>query len=59
MQDYGYSAIGLIAMAVQLIINYSVMFAPADTAGRKADRLYRMLMLSMLAYLSSRTTASA
>ncbi len=50
MQDYMYSVIGLIAIAVQLIINYKVMFILKDTNVRKAGRMYRMLMLSMLGY---------
>ena len=50
MQDYLYSVIGLIAIAVQLIINYKIMFVPESNNGRKAGKIYRMLMLSMLAY---------
>ncbi len=50
MQDYGYSVIGFIAIAVQLIINYKVMFTSEINSERKAGRMYRMLMLSMLAY---------
>ncbi len=50
MQDYLYSVIGFIAIAVQLIINFRVMFAPKSNNGRKAGRVYRWLMLSMFAY---------
>ena len=50
MQDYLYSVIGLIAIAIQLIINYKVMFIPRSNDGRKAGKMYRWLMLSMLVY---------
>ena len=50
MQDYVYSVIGFIAIAVQMIINYRVMFVPENSIGRKAGRAYRMLMISTLAY---------
>lgn len=50
MQDYLYSVIGFIAIAVQLIINYKVMFTSGSAGERKADKIYRMLMLSMFAY---------
>ena len=50
MQDYGYSIIGFIAIAIQLIINYKVMFISGINSERKAGRMYRILMLSMLAY---------
>ncbi len=50
MQDYLYSVIGFIAIAVQLIINYKAMFIPESNNGRKAGRLYRWLMLSLFAY---------
>ena len=50
MQDYLYSVIGFIAIAVQLIINFNAMFRPETTNGRKAGRLYRALMISVLAY---------
>ena len=50
MQDYLYSVIGLVSIAVQLIINYKVMFIPESNNGRKAGKIYRMLMLSALAY---------
>ena len=46
MQDYGYSIIGFIAIAVQMIINYRVMFVPENSIGRKAGRAYRMLMMA-------------
>ena len=49
MQDYQYSVIGFIAIAVHLIINYKVMFNRSNT-GRKVDRLYRWLMLSIFVY---------
>ena len=50
MQDYLYSVIGFIAIAVQLIINYQVMFLPGSSNGRRSDRMYRWLMLSIFAY---------
>ena len=50
MQDYLYSVIGFIAIAVQLIINYRVMFVSEVNNERKAGKMYRMLMISMLAY---------
>ena len=50
MQDYLYSVIGFIAIAVQLIINFNVMFVPETGKGRKADKMYRWLMLSIFAY---------
>ena len=50
MQDYLYSVIGFIAIAVQLIINYKVMFFPGSADGKKAGRMYRRLMLSVFAY---------
>lgn len=50
MQDYLYSVIGFIAIAVQMIINYKIMFLPKKNTVRKAGKSYRMLMLSMLAY---------
>ncbi|MBP9996214.1 MAG: response regulator [Lachnospiraceae bacterium] len=50
MQDYMYSVIGLIAIAIQLIINYKVMFIPESNYVRKAGKIYHSLMLSMLIY---------
>lgn len=50
MQDYLYSVMGCVAIAVQLIINFKIMFRPGNNAVRKAGRAYRMLMISMLAY---------
>lgn len=50
MQDYLYSVIGFIAIAVQLIINYKVMFISEVNSERKAGKMYRMLMLSVFAY---------
>ncbi len=50
MQDYLYSTIGFIAIAIQLIINYKVMFIPGSSAGRKAGGMYRLLMLTIFAY---------
>ena len=50
MQDYLYSVIGFIAIAVQLIINFQVMFVPDRDDVRKTDRLYRRLMLAIFAY---------
>ena len=50
MQDYLYSVIGFIAIAVHLIINFKVMFNPESNADRKAGRMYRWLMLTIFAY---------
>lgn len=50
MQDYLYSVIGLIAIAIQLIINYKIMFIPENSSARKAGKMYRLLMISMLVY---------
>ena len=50
MQDYLYSVIGFIAIAVHLIINYKLMFHPKNGSIGKADKMYRRLMLSVLAY---------
>ncbi len=50
MQDYSYSVIGFIAIAVQLIIAFKVMFVSEINNERKTGRIYRMLMISMLAY---------
>lgn len=50
MQDYLYSVIGFIAIAVQLIINFKVMFTRESNNIRKADRIYRLLMLAIFAY---------
>ena len=50
MQDYLYSVIGFVAIAVQLIINYKVMFVPGVNSGRKAGRIYRWLMLAIFVY---------
>lgn len=50
MQDYMYSVIGLIAIAIQLIINYRVMFRPGMNTTRKAAGKYRLLMISIFAY---------
>ena len=50
MQDYIYSAIGFIAIAVQLIINFKVMFITESNDERKAGKIYRMLMISVFAY---------
>lgn len=50
MQDYLYSVIGFIAIAVQLIINFKVMFKSEGNNERTAGKIYQMLMLSMFAY---------
>ena len=50
IQDYIYSVIGFIAIAVQLIINFKVMFVSGTNSERRADRIYRLLMVSILAY---------
>ena len=39
MQDYIYSVIGFIAIAVQLIINFKVMFVSGTNSERRADRI--------------------
>lgn len=50
MQDYMYSVIGLIAIAIHLIINVKVMFRPNNNNGQKAFGKYRFLMFAFLAY---------
>lgn len=50
MQDYIYSVIGFIAIAIQLIINAKVMFNKEHIATQKVGRKYRLLMLSIFAY---------
>ena len=50
MQDYLYSVIGLIAIAVQLIINFKVMFSPDPNKIQKAAGKYRWLMISIFVY---------
>ncbi|MDO5322116.1 MAG: response regulator [Bacteroidia bacterium] len=50
MQDYIYSVIGLIAIAIHLIINMRVMFNPEKSKGQKAFGKYRFLMLAIFAY---------
>ena len=50
MQDYLYSVIGFIAIAVHLIINFKTMFVPESNSGRTAGRMYRLLLLSIFAY---------
>ncbi len=53
MQDYLYSVIGLIAIAIQLIINYKVMFKPEQSVIQKAASKYRLLMISIFVYYIS------
>lgn len=50
MQDYLYSVIGFIAIAVQLIINSRVMFGHEQNTTMKAAGKYRLLMISIFAY---------
>ena len=50
MQDYMYSVVGFIALAVQLIINFQVMFNRESVSERIAGKMYRWLMLSVFAY---------
>lgn len=50
MQDYLYSVIGFIAIAVHLIINYKVMFLPKGNINRIAGSIYRWLMISIFSY---------
>lgn len=50
MQDYIYSVIGLIAIVIQLILNFNVMFNPDPASIQKALVKYRFLMLSIFAY---------
>ena len=45
-----YSVIGFIAIAVQLIINFKVMFSSESVNERTAGRMYRWLMLSIFVY---------
>lgn len=53
MQDYLYSVIGLIAIAIQLIINFNVMFKSGQNTNQKAADKYRLLMISVFAYYIS------
>ena len=50
MQDYLYSVIGFIAIAVHLIINFKTMFVPESNNGRTAGKMYRWLLLVIFAY---------
>ena len=50
MQDYLYSVIGFIAIAVHLIINFQVMFHRESDHERIAGTMYRWLMLSIFSY---------
>lgn len=50
MQDYMYSAVGLIAIVIQLIINFRVMFRPEQQTTKKAAKMYRMLMIAIFCY---------
>lgn len=50
MQDYLYSTIGFIAIAIQLIINYKVMFKPDKDTRQKAAGKYRLLMIAIFSY---------
>ena len=53
MQDYLYSVIGLISIAIQLIINFKVMFKPQQNTVQKAAKKYRLLMISIFIYYIS------
>lgn len=50
MQDYLYSVIGLIAIVIQLIINFNVMFKPKADKIQKAASKYRFLMIAVFVY---------
>ena len=50
MQDYLYSVIGFIAIAVHMIINFQVMFHRESVHERIAGTMYRWLMLSIFSY---------
>lgn len=50
MQDYMYSTIGLIAIVIQLVINYNTMARPAKGTETDAARHYRWLMIAIFAY---------
>ena len=50
LQDYLYSVIGFIAIAVQLILNFKVMFRPDKISIQKAKTKYRMLMITIFVY---------
>ena len=50
MQDYIYSVIGLIAIAIHLTINLRVMFKPNISSGQKAAGRYRFLMMAVFLY---------
>ncbi|MBQ0001901.1 MAG: response regulator [Treponema sp.] len=50
MQDYIYSVIGIISIAIQLIINFNVMFKTNQNTLQKAAEKYRFLMSAIFAY---------
>lgn len=50
MQDYLYSVIGLISIAIQLILNFKVMFRPEQNRIQKAAGKYRLLMIAIFIY---------
>ncbi|MDO5445970.1 MAG: hypothetical protein Q4F31_10170, partial [Eubacteriales bacterium] len=50
MQDYLYSVIGLIAIAVHLIIDLRVMIGSEESSMQKAAKKYRYLLIAIFAY---------
>lgn len=50
MQDYLYSVIGIIAITIQLVINFKVMFKPEQDSFQKSKNKYRQLMVAIFAY---------
>ena len=50
MQDYLYSVIGIIAIAIHLIINFKVMVKPESCTSQKAAGKYRFLITAIFSY---------
>ena len=50
MQDYLYSVIGFIAIAIHLIINFKVMVKPESSTSQKAAGKYRFLITAIFSY---------
>ena len=50
MQDYLYSVIGFIAIAIHLIINFKVMVKPESCTSQKAAGKYRFLITAIFSY---------
>lgn len=50
MQDYIYSTIGLIAIVIQLIINFNTMTKPVAASDVLAEKHYKRLMIAIFCY---------